>query len=173
MRIRLFVSALALFACVTLVHAQEQPKPGKEHEKFKSMVGEWDATMKFGGMESKAKASYKLDFGGFYLVEDFEGDFGGMKFQGRGQMGYCPIKKKYFTIWIDSMSASPVMMAGNYDESGKTLTEEGEGPGQDGKMAKYKSVSTLVDNDTMEMKMFMVADGKDNEAFSITYKRKK
>ena len=36
---------------------------------FKEMVGEWEATVKFGPMESKAKAVYKLDFGGFFLGE--------------------------------------------------------------------------------------------------------
>ena len=55
----------------------------------------------------------------------------------------------------------------------KTLTEEGEGPGHDGKLAKFKSVSTMSDNDTMEFKMYQVADGKETEMMSITYKRKK
>ena len=173
MRIRFAVSVLALFVGVALVRAQEAPKPGPEHEKFKELVGEWDATVKMAGSESKAKATYKLDFGGFYLIENFEGDFGGMKFKGRGQCGYCPIKKKYFTIWIDSMSPSPMMMMGSFDKDGKTLTEEGEGPGMDGKMAKFKSVSTMTDKDTIEFKMSTVADGKENEMMSITYKRKK
>ena len=98
MRIRLMVSMLALVACVAAGRAQEPAKPGPEHEKLKAMVGDWDATVKMGGAESKAKAKYKLDFGDMYLVEQFDGDFGGMKFKGRGQMGYCPIKKKYFLL---------------------------------------------------------------------------
>ena len=43
----------------------------------------------------------------------------------------------------------------------------------DGKMAKFKSVSTMTDKDTIDFKMFTVADGKENEMMSITYKRKK
>src|SRR5262249_20169275 len=104
MTIRLAVSVFALVVCVNLARAQEAPKPGPEHEKFKALVGDWEATVKMMGHESKGKVNYKLDFGGFYLIETFEGEFGGMKFAGRGQAGYCPIKKKYFTIWVDSMS---------------------------------------------------------------------
>lgn len=173
MRIRLAVGVLALLASVAAVRAQEAPKPGPEHEKMKALVGDWDATIKMMGGESKGTVNYKLDFGGFYLVEQFKGEFGGMKFEGRGQSGYCPIKKKHFTIWIDNMSPSPLLMLGDFDKDGKTLTQQGEGPGMDGKPAKFKSVSTMTDNDTIEFKMYLVADGKDNEMMAITYKRKK
>jgi len=173
MKIRLLAAVLAFGFSAMIARAQEMPKPGPEHEKFKDLVGEWDCTVKMGNMETKGTSVYKIDFGGFYLIEDFQGDFGGMKFKGRGQMGYCPIKKKYFTAWIDSMSPSPLLMAGSFDKDGKTLTEEGEGPGQDGKMTKYKTVSTMTDKDTMNMTMYEVKDGKDNEMMSIVYKRKK
>ena len=170
---RLLMAVLFLGASAALVRAQEPQKPGPEHEKFKSLVGEWDATVKFAGGETKAKAVYKLEFGGFHLVQEFEGEFGGMKFKGRGQDGYCPIKKKYYSIWIDSMSPSPVVMSGNFDAAGKTLTEEGEGPGHDGKMTKLKSVTTITDEDTINFAMYEVKDGKDNEMMTIVYKRKK
>jgi hypothetical protein len=173
MKIRLFTAAIVVLALVGLATAQEMPKPGPEHEKFKDMVGEWDCTVKMAGMEVQAKATYKLDFGGFYLIEQFTGDFGGMKFKGRGQTGYCPIRKKYVTLWIDSMSPSPLILSGNYDKEGKTLTEEGEGPNQEGKMAKFKNVGTMTDKDTFAFTMYEVKDGKDVETMSITYKRKK
>jgi len=173
MRIRLLAVVLAFGASALIARAQEPPKPGPEHEKFKEMVGEWDCTVKMGNMETKAKAVYKIDFGGFYLIEQFEGDFGGMKFKGRGQTGYCPIRKKYFTSWIDSMSPSPLVLTGSFDKDGKTLTEEGEGPNQEGKMTKYKNIGTMTDKDTMEFKMYEVKDGKETEMMSIVYKRKK
>ena len=173
MRIRLFVAVLAIVAGAGLARAQEAPKPGPEHEKFKDLVGDWEATVKMGNTESKANVSYKLDFGGFYLIEQFDGDFGGMKFKGRGQTGYCPIKKQYVMTWIDSMSPSPMLMAGNFDKEGKTLTTEGEGPNMEGKMAKFKSVSTMTDKDTVNFTMYEVKEGKDTEMMSIVYKRKK
>ena len=173
MTIRLLAVVLAFGTATLVARAQEPPKPGPEHEKFKEMVGEWDCTVKMGPMEAKATAQYKLDFGGFYLIEQFEGDFGGMKFKGRGQTGYCPIRQKYFTTWIDSMSPSPMVLTGNFDKEGKTLTEEGEGPNPQGKMAKFKNVGTMTDKDTMEFTMFEIKDGKEEKMMSITYKRKK
>jgi hypothetical protein len=173
MKFRLFAFVLALSAGSGFATAQEAPKPGPEHEKLKAMVGDWDATVKFGGGESKGKATWKLDFGGFYLIEDFEGDFGGMKFKGHGQTGYCPLKKTYLSTWIDNMSPSPMLMTGQFDKEGKTFTEEGEGPGMDGKLTKFKSVSKMVDNDTINMTMYTVSDGKETEMMSIAYKRKK
>jgi hypothetical protein len=72
------------------------------------------------------------------------------------------------------MSSTPLIMEGTYDKDGKILTMMGEGQGEDGKPAKYKSVSELKDKDTMVFKMFAVGkDGKDAEMMTITYKRKK
>ena len=42
--------------------------------------------------------------GGLWVASTFQGDFGGMTFEGRGQFGYDPAKKKYVGTWIDSMS---------------------------------------------------------------------
>src|SRR5205807_970017 len=98
MKVRLLAVILTLSVITPWVRAQpDAPKPGPEHEKLKAMVGEWETTVKVGGGESKGKATWKQDIGSFFVTEEFEGEFGGMKFQGRGTSGYCPIKKKYFT----------------------------------------------------------------------------
>ena len=120
--------ALAAVMAAAAVQAQEPPKPGPEHEVLKKMEGTWDATMKFGGMESKGTSTYKMDLGGLWLVSTFEGDFGGMKFSGRGLDSYDTAKKKYVGVWVDSMSTSPMMMEGDYDAAKKTLTMTGRAP---------------------------------------------
>jgi hypothetical protein len=94
-----------------------------------------------------------------------------MKFSGRGLDTYDPAKKKFVAVWVDSMSTSPMVMEGTYDKEKKTLTLSGEGPGMDGKPTKYKSVSVMPDDDTINFSMY-VADGP-QPAFTITYKRKK
>ena len=151
--------------------AQEQPKPGKEHDFLKKMEGKWDTTMKMGDKDEKGTATYKMDLGGFWLTSTFEGELFGQKFTGKGTDGYCPIKKKYVGIWTDSMSASPVITEGTYDADKKTMTLSGEGPGQDGKMAKYKSVTVWTDDDTHTMSMYM-GDAKE-PAFTVKYTRAK
>ena len=42
-----------------------------------------------------------------------------------------------------------MVMEGTYDKEKKTMTMAGEGPGMDGKPTKYKSVSEMPDDDTI------------------------
>jgi hypothetical protein len=165
------LSVIAALIAAPTCFGQEPPKPGPEHEVLKKMEGTWDATMKGGGMESKATMVYKMDLGGLWLSSTLEGEAGGMKFQGRGFDGYDPNKKKYVGVWVDSMSSSPMTMEGTYDKEKKVLTMSGDGPGFDGKPTKYKSVTEFKDADNMVMSMWM-GDSKD-AMFVVTFKRKK
>lgn len=151
--------------------AQEQPKPGKEHDFLKKMEGKWETVMSMAGKDEKGTATYKMDLGGFWLTSTFESEMFGQKFTGKGTDGYCPVKKKYVGIWTDSMGPSPVITEGTYDADKKTMTLSGEGPGQDGKMAKYKSVTVWKDDDTFMMSMTM-GDAKE-PAFTVKYTRAK
>jgi hypothetical protein len=162
--------ALVVFAAPA-VSAQEPAKPGPEHDVLKKFVGTWDLTMKTPGGESKGTSTYKMDLGGLWLSSSLEMDFGGMKFQGKGMDTYDAAKKKYVSVWFDSMMTHPLLMEGTYDKEKKTLTLAGESPGMDGKPTKWKSVTATPDDDTIDFKMHM---GDDKEpAFTIIYKRKK
>jgi hypothetical protein len=166
------IAAITMAAVLSVpVIAQEPSKPGPEHKVLKKMEGSWDTTMKFGDMESKGTMTYKMDLGGLWLVGSLESDLGGQKFSGKGLDTYDPAKKKYVGYWFDSMSTTPLAMEGTYDAEKKTMTMVGEGPGQDGKPAKWKSVSTMPDDDTISMSMY-VGDAKE-PMFTVTYKRKK
>jgi Protein of unknown function (DUF1579) len=176
MRMKLAALVCCFLASYGVSRADEAqpPKPGPEQELLKQMAGEWDATVAFMGKEQKGSAVYKLGFGGFWLTEDFKGEFGGHQFEGRGTTGYDPIKKKYVSTWIDSASPSMMVMEGNFDKDGTTYTETGEGPaGIEGKSQKLKSVFEFKDKDTFVFTMYEVADGKPTEMMKITYKRKK
>ena len=98
-----------------LSQAQEFPKPGPEHEQLKELEGTWDAVMEMGGQKSKATATYKSICGGMWMQSDFQGDLGGIKFQGHGLDGYDLTKKKHVGVWVDSMSSAPMHFEGNYD----------------------------------------------------------
>jgi hypothetical protein len=135
------------------------------------MEGNWDTLMKANGMEFKGTITYKMDLGGLWLVGSMESELFGQKFSGRSMDTYDAGKKKFVGLWIDSMSTSPVSMEGTYDEKKKELIMDGQGPGQDGANTKYKSISSMPDDNTIIMKMFM-GDAKE-PAFEVTYKRKK
>ena len=151
--------------------AQELPKPGPEHKLLKKLEGTWDTTMKVGGKEPTGVMTYKMELGGLWLVGSLESDLNGQKFFGKGLDTYDAGKKKYVSVWFDSMSTTPMTMEGDYDKEKKTLTLVGDGPGMDGKPAKWKSVSEMKDDDTIHMSMY-VGDAKE-PMFSIIYKRKK
>ena len=153
---------------------QDFQQPGAEHERLKKLVGQWNAEMEAGGQKSPCTATYKSICGGMWLSSEFEGDFGGFKFQGHGLDGYDQHKKKYVGIWVQSMESAPMTMEGDYDAETKTLTMRGESRGPDGKPQKFKTTTETKDDDHFTFKMFMVdADGKEQPAFTIEYSRRK
>ena len=53
------------------------------------------------------------------------------------------------------MITSPMTLEGTYDKAKKTMTMAGEGPGEGGKSAKFKSISEMPDDDTINFSMYM------------------
>ncbi|PYM15918.1 MAG: hypothetical protein DME18_02940 [Verrucomicrobia bacterium] len=153
---------------------QSPPTPGPEHEALKKLEGTWNAKVKMGDEESAATATYKMVCGGMWLMSDFQGSFGDQKFSGRGLDGYDPEKKKYVSVWVDSMSTRPMFLEGTHDKEKKTTTMSGEAPGPDGKLAKHKMVTHMPDDDHMTFTMFILGtDGQENKIMTIEYTRKK
>lgn len=164
------LASVALLNLVPLALAQEPPKPGKQHDHLKRLVGTWDAETGFG----KGTMTYKMDLGGLWLMGDFEGEFGGMKFQGHGLDTYDSATKKFRSVWVDSFSTAPRNMEGQLDKDDKVMTLTGEGRGPDGATAKFKSTTEIKDADTVNFNLFMVdKEGKEQPMVNIIYKRKK
>lgn len=176
-----FQSAALVFALAvcSALFAEEQPqfaKPGPEHAELKKIEGTWDAVMKMAEVPQPmpAVATYKMDCDGMWLASDFKMDVPGFKYTGKGLDGYDQHKKKFVGIWVDSMSSAPMLMEGTHDAATKTTTLTGEGPGQDGKPQKFKTVTKMADDDHMHFEMFMIDDGgKETSAFTIEYTRRK
>lgn len=163
----------ALFA-VPVATAQMPSGPGPEHKELKRLEGEWVAIIKSTEGDSKGTMTYRMECGGLWLASDFKAEFGGQPFHGRGMDGYDPQKKKFVSVWFDSMSTRPLVFEGEKSADGKTLTLLGEGPGPDGTLTKFKSVTQQVDADHEMFKMYTVgADGKATEMMTIEYARKK
>jgi hypothetical protein len=165
------LTAITMMVLAVPVLAQPGAKPGPEHDVIKRLEGNWTILMKAGGMEYKGTMAYKMELGGLWLVGSMESDFGEGKFTGKSLDTYDAAKKKYLTVWVDSMSTTPIFMEGTYDAKTKTLTMTGEAPDMEGKLAKWKSVTEYPDNDTVNFTMYL-ADAKE-PMFSIVYKRKK
>ncbi len=145
--------------------------------------GTWDATIKSfnAGPDAEPAVSTGTEVntvmtGGLWVLSKFEGDFGGMKFEGRGQFGFDPNKKRYIGSWIDSLSPTMSVLEGEYEPKTRTMTYVGDGIGPDGQ-TKYtqKMVTTTKDDGTRVFTLYMkFAGAKDEVKFmEVTYRRRK
>ena len=183
------VGVAAVLGLATLARAQEgggppAPKPTAEHKVLAADAGAWDAVIKtyMGGpgaepMTSKGTEVNTVLPGGLWVLSEFKGDFGGMPFEGRGQFGYDPLKKKYVGTWIDSLSPTLSVLEGSYDAGSKTMTYVGDGVDPNTK-SKYtqRMVTTTKDDGTRVFSLYMkMAETGDKEVkfMEITYTRKK
>ena len=150
--------------------AQEMMKPGPEHKFLAESEGEW--TVKMDGVEDSGKATYKMAHGGLWLTSslDMKMPFG--PFTGQGLDSYDPGKKKFTAIWVDSMSATPIILSGERSQDGKKITMTGKGPAPDGSLTDYKTETEYVSKDKHIFKMWM-SDLAGPPMMVATYERKK
>lgn len=181
-----FYLAAAILGLPAMALAQEDspvPKPSAEHKILAEDEGTWDATVKsfMAGPDAKPTVTKGTEVntvlpGGLWVLSKFEGSFGGVKFEGRGQFGYDPAKKKYIGSWIDSMSPTLAVLEGNYDARTKTMTYTGDGYDPNTK-AKYtqKMVTTMKDDGTRVFTLYMKFDGAGEEIkfMEVDYTKRK
>jgi uncharacterized protein DUF1579 len=173
---------LGLYFVAGAALAQEMPplpKPGPEHEVLKLDVGTWDAVVEM--MEpgkppvlSKGVETVSVMTGGLWTTTDFKSTLMNVPFQGQGQNGFDPNKKKYVSTWVDSMSTGITLGEYTYDAKTKTMKGWMEGPDMTGKIMKMNQTTEWKDADT---RVFTISvpgpDGKDIPSMRITYKRRK
>jgi hypothetical protein len=169
---RLLFAAVAALVCVSVSTAQPSiPKPGPEHEMLKKMVGQWDMVAGEKGQEMKGTSTYTMEHGDLWLASKVQMDLGFAKFSGSGMDSYDANKKKFVSVWTDSMSTSPLVCEGTFDKDTKTMTLSGEGPGPDGKMTKHTMKTVWTDDDHYTFTMTM-GDAKEPQ-MTIKYSRVK
>ncbi|MDB5349684.1 MAG: hypothetical protein JWN86_931 [Planctomycetota bacterium] len=178
----------AVLGCASMAGAQEGgppiPKPTAEHKILSADEGTWDATVKafMAGPDAEPTVSKGVEVntmmpGGLWLISKFEGEFFGMKFEGRGQFGYDPLKKAYVGTWLDSMTPTLSVLEGTYDAKTKTMTFVGDGVDPNTK-SKYtqKMVTATKDDGTRVFTLIMKSDetgGKEAKFMEITYTKRK
>ncbi len=185
---RLCVAAAVLGASASGM-AQEEgsppiPKPTAEHKILAADEGTWDATIKsfVAGPDAEPTVSKGVEVntvlpGGLWALSEFRGDFGGVAFEGRGQFGYDPLKKKYVGSWIDSINPSLSVLEGTYDARTKTMTLVGDGVDPATK-TKYtqKMVTTSKDDGTRVFTLYMKFEGAGDDEIKfmeIAYTKRK
>ena len=183
-RTRLAMVVLVVGALTGMIpsRADDPPpaQPTPHHKLLSKDAGTWDASIKMWtpGSNTEPMVSKGVEtntmLGGFWLVTEFKGEFGGQTFEGRGQLGYDTSKGKYVSTWIDTMGTEIMIMEGDFDEKTSTLTLTGKGS-HEGKPYEGKEVTEHKGDDTRVFTMFMKsAETKDElvKVMEITYTRR-
>jgi hypothetical protein len=177
--------AASVLGGVSFAKAQQTPpKPTGEHKILAADGGTWDAaiTSYQNGPDSEPTVTKGVEVntvlsGGLWVSSTFQADFGGHAFEGRGQFGYDPIKKKYVGTWIDSMSPSLSVLDGSYDAKTKTMTYTGDGVCPiDGSKLVQRMVTTTKADGSREFTLYITGTptgGKEAKIMHINYTKRK
>ncbi len=154
------------------VHAQN------EMNRLKADVGTWDAEVKMftpGNPEPEVSKGTETNImlGDMWLISHFKGSAMGSEFQGCGQTGFDPDKKKYVGTWVDSMSPHAMTMEGTWDEATRTLTNLGTGKDPAGNEMKTKMTSVYNKDGSRTFTMYGLMDGQEMKFMEIHYTKSK
>ena len=159
---------------------QKVGTPGQPHKRLANLAGSWITRTK-GWMEpdkppleSKGTCKQKMLLDGRYLQQEYTGNMMGSTFKGINLIGYDNHTKKYVSIWIDSMSTGIYYFEGTASRDGKTITQESRYDDPARGPMTWRSVSKIVDGDTMAYAMYLTAKrGKEEKMMEMTLTRKK
>jgi hypothetical protein len=153
-------------------------EPQKEHQWLQKLVGEWtyetEAMMGPDKPPEKFKGTERVrSLGGIWILAEGE-----MPDDAAWVMtlGYDPRQQRYVGTWVGSMMTHMWIYEGAMDAAERVLTLAAEGPSMagDGKMAKYKDMIELKNDDHRVLTSHMLGDdGKWHHFMTTHYRRKK
>ncbi len=153
--------------------------PGEPHKQFASLAGSWTTTTKSWmdpgkpPMESTGSGEMKMLLDGRFLYQEFTGEMMGQPFSGVGIDAYDNLRKRYVTVWLDTMSTGVFTMEGTASADGKTITLKGQHGEPGGGHMTHRAIWKLVDANTQIFEMHGThGHGKEMKMLEITYSRK-
>jgi len=154
--------------------------PGAPHKVLASMAGSWNTKTKAWmepnkpPMESTGTCEQKMLLGGRYLQQEYNGEMMGSPFTGINLIGYDNHTKKYVSTWIDSMSTGIYYFEGTASADGKTVTQESSYDDPVRGPMVWRSVTRIVDDNTLEYEMYLTPKGgKKEKMMEMTVTRKR
>lgn len=159
---------------------KELATPGAAHALLESLAGSWNVKsvclMEPGGesFEHTGTSEQRMTLGGRFLEQRFEGDMAGTPFSGIGFMGYDNQKGAYVSTWMDSMGTGIHYFEGNASADGKSITQVCNVVCPVRGQLKWRTLTTIVDKDTLKFEMFTTGDsGSEEKMADMTYTRRK
>ena len=158
---------------------QKLATPGEPHKQLASLAGSWITKTKEWmepdkpPTEAAGSAEMKMLLDGRFLQQDFTSEMMGQPYTGMGITGYDNLRKKYVSIWLDTMGTGPFMMEGTGSADGKTITLKGQHTEPGGGHMTHRAVWKIVDSNTQTFDMWgNHGGGKEMKVMEITYTRK-
>jgi hypothetical protein len=168
-----FIGGLMVWCVAVLLlaggaFAQDLPRPGKEHKELAKAAGKWKLTVKEGFNAGQTGTSeFKVVCNGMWVASDFKMDDG--SFSGQGLDSYDATKKKYVSVWVDSMGGPPLVFEGDWTEPGKTMVQTAKGVGPDGSPVEFRSVTKYPSDKAMNFELFMKTAGPEIKLMAVEY----
>ena len=154
--------------------------PGAPHKLLASLAGTWTTRTKAWmepdkpPTESTGTCEQKMLLDGRYLQQEYTGEMMGSPFTGINLIGYDNHTRKYVSTWIDSMSTGIYYFEGTASADGKTITQESSYDDPVRGPMVWRSVTRIVDDNTLEYEMYITPKGgKEEKAMEMTVARKR
>lgn len=113
----LTIAALPFLAAPAAAQAMEEvPEPGPEHERLYAFLGEWtgaetfaDSTWTPGGEQGRGTYRFSRALNGMFVEIEYSTELAkGGWFEGRGFIGYHPVRGAYQYVWMDPAGVAEV-----------------------------------------------------------------
>ena len=152
--------------------------PGEHHQHLGKGVGSWTYEGQvWAPGEEPAPMSGTMDskwiLGGRWVQTEVKGSMMGMPTEGVALDGYDNVTGRYISSWRDTMGTSVMVSYGKCDGTGTKTTYKGSmvDP-MSGQEVMVKSATTWINDNTIEIEMWVVIDGQDFKNMEFTARRK-
>ncbi len=153
--------------------------PTPQHKWLGQLVGEWhtevvDPSVGPEAPETKIQITDNVHaVGEYWIVSESETRFSSGASHFMMTIGYDPEAKEFIGSWIDANTSHMWTLTGSLDEERQMLTLHGEGPGVDGKPARFRDDIQLDSPNQKTHRSFLLGvDGKWAPIGEVTYLRK-
>lgn len=149
-----------------------------EHERLTAFVGVWKTEAEFHfpnhqePMRSEGRDVSELLLGQRWLESRLSSVVFGQAFEGRGFLGFDPIRQVYVATWADSASPLLQVSEGRFDDTGRLILEGSVQVAATGPALRQRSVWEFPEQDRRILSLFRKSpSGDETLAMRIVYTR--
>jgi hypothetical protein len=154
--------------------------PSQHHRVLDRMAGEWNLKVKYRmspdtpEVESEGTCKRTWILGKRFVLEEFDGGYLALPFQGHALYGYDAFEGKYTSAWLDTMSTAITTYRGVCDDQCNVINFEGlHGDPWTGAKRRSRGITRFVDDNKHVVEIHEPdAKGREFKILEITYSRK-